>query len=226
MSRPDRPPDDADADAVPAGDVPADPVAADPRTGPRRELRLAVLLCLLGAGLLLLATSRVWVTFSDGQQLTTRWVRTGVHGTLIAPGARALGLVALAGVVALAATRRLGRVLVGVLLLLSGIGTVLVVARALGDDLTKRAVQAQAEREQLSGLRQLTELQAHRLWPVLALLAGLLVAVSGLLVTVRGRRWASLSASYQVPAARVEQAEPVGDKAVWDALDDGRDPTA
>ena len=202
------------------------PPPHDPRVSPRRELRLAVLLCLVGAGLLLIATSRVWVSFADSQQLTTSAVRTQVHGSLIAPGVRALGLVALAGVVALAATRRLGRVLVGALLLLAGLGAVLVVARVLGDDLAQRAVQAQSEHEQLTGLRMLTNLQVHRRWPVLALLAGSLVALSGLLVAVRGRRWASLSATYQVPAARVEVVEPVGDKAVWDALDDGRDPTA
>ena len=174
---------------------PHTPAPHDPRVSPRRELRLAVLLCLVGAGLLLLATSRVWVSFADSQQLTTSAVRTQVHGSLIAPGVRALGLVALAGVVALAATRRLGRVLVGVLLLLAGLGAVLVVARVLGGDLAQRAVQAQSEREQLTGLRMLTDLQVHRGWPVLALPAGSLVALSGLLVAVRGRRWASLSAT-------------------------------
>lgn len=215
------PGDQGDAVAPEAVDV----VPIDPRTGPRRELRLAVLLCLLGAGVLLLATSRVWVSFSDDQQLTTSAVRTGVHGTLIAPGARALGLVALAGVLALAATRRLGRLLVGALLLAAGLGAVVVVARALGDDLVHRGVRAQSERDQLSGLQLLTGLQAHRTWPVLAVAGAVLVALSGLLVTVRGRRWATLSDSYRPPAARPAPSAPVGEKAVWDALDRGDDPT-
>ena len=214
----------ADAE-VPVDPVPTDPVPADLRTGPRRELRLAVLFCLLGAGLLLLALSRVWVSFSDSQQLTASAVRTGVHGTLIAPGARALGLVALAGVVALAATRRLGRLLVGVLLILAGVGAILVVARVLGDDLVQRAVSAQAEHDQLPGLRRLTDLSAQRTWPALAIVGAALVAIAGLLVSVRGRRWATLSDAYRPPATRSLPAAPVGEKAVWDALDRGDDPT-
>ena len=222
-----------DAGPTPPAPLPEPPAKVDPRTGPRRELRLAVLLCLVGAGLLLLATSRVWVSFADSQQLTTSAVRTQVHGTLVAPGARALGLVALAGVVALAATRRLGRVLIGALVLLAGVGTVVVLANVLAAGLADTALLAQQVREQTGGsssgvvaTRSVSALRTRPAWPVVGIGGGVLVTASGLLVAVRGRRWATLSQAYQVPAARADKPEPAGDKAVWDALDSGDDPTA
>ena len=62
----------------------------------------------------------------------------------------------------------------------------------------------------------------HGSW--LTLVGGLLLAMSGLLVTLRGRRWAALSSTYEAPAARAE-APPATDKGAWDALDRGEDPT-
>ncbi|MBC7375655.1 MAG: Trp biosynthesis-associated membrane protein, partial [Frankiales bacterium] len=50
-------------------------------------------------------------------------------------------------------------------------------------------------------------------------------------IAVRGRRWAALSARYDAPAARAEQ-EPDSEvsasrqeRALWEALDRGEDPT-
>ncbi len=174
----------------------------------RRELRLAVLLCLLGAALVLFAVARTWVTFVDPGALTISALRRDVAGSALVPGARALGYVGLAGVLALAATKRWGRVVVGVLVLGAGVGVVLTVAAALTDGL----VEPGQERASV-----------QHTWPVLALLGGMLLTASGALVAVRGRRWAALSASYEQPAA----PKPVeGDKGVWDALDRGDDPTA
>lgn len=189
----------------------------------RRELRLAVGLCLLGAALVLLAVSRTWFSAAEGQRLTIEAVRTSVAGSRIVPGAQALGYVGLAGVLALAATRRLGRVLVGVLVLASGVGVAVVVARALADGLEHRGVRELAACHSASACR-LADVTTSPAWAWVAVLGGLLLAASGALVAVRGRGWAALSASYQPPAARAEQA-PVTDKGVWDALDRGEDPT-
>ncbi|MGZ6793314.1 MAG: Trp biosynthesis-associated membrane protein, partial [Mycobacteriales bacterium] len=154
-------------------------------------------------------------------QLTIDAVRSAVAGSRLVPGAQALGYVGLAGVLALAATRRLGRVLVGVLVLAAGVGVVVVVARALADGLQQRGLR------ELSGCRAAgcTDVVTSPGWAWLAVAGGLLLVASGALVAVRGRGWAALSSSYQPPAARAEQA-PVTDKGVWDALDRGEDPTA
>ena len=165
----------------------------------RRELRLAVVLCLLGSALVLLAVSRSWYSVAEGQQLTIDPVLAHVKGSKVVSGAQALGLVGLAGVVALAATRRWGRVVVGVLVLASGAGIVVAVGRARVP----------------SGAWG---------WASLTILGGVLLALSGALVTVRGAHWEALSSSYEPPAARAEEP-PSTDKGAWDALDRGEDPT-
>lgn len=199
---------------------------------PGRELRLAVGLCLLGSVVALVALQQSWFDAATGDRLTIDAVRTSVRGTEVATGASALGYVGLAGVVALAATRRWGRVLVGVLVLAAGSGIVLDVAAALRAGIEDRAL-PHAGLSSCSGADGgrapgcgtfLTDASTTPGWAWLAILGGALVLLSGLLVALRGRGWAALSSSYEVPAARAEVA-PATDKEVWDALDRGEDPT-
>lgn len=178
----------------------------------RRELRLAVVLCLAGSVLTLLAVRHAWATY-ETSDLTIRAVRTRVAGTRVAGAAQALAVVGLAGTAAIAATRRAGRLVVGALLALAGLAVVVDVTRLLGD-LSHRLLPGEH-----------TDARLAWAWPVLTTVGGLLLAAGGLLVAVRGRRWAALSSSYEVPAARDPRAEP-SDKAAWDALDAGHDPTA
>ncbi len=191
----------------------------------RRELRVAVLLCLLGSALVLLAVARPWVSFVDPGSLTISALRREVTGSTVVPGARALGYVGLAGVLALAATKRWGRTVVGVLVLGAGLGVAVTVVAAWSDGLASRAVAATSTCAPAcdgSGRPSAEQPSVQQTWPVLTLLGGVLLASSGGLVAVRGRRWAALSASYEQPAA----PKPVeGDKGVWDALDRGDDPT-
>src|SRR6185312_9524378 len=65
---------------------------------------------------------------------------------------------------------------------------------------------------------------AHPGWPLLAAAGGLLLALGGLAALARSRRWPTMSARYETPAART--GRPRTDAAVWDALDRGDDPTA
>lgn len=193
----------------------------------RRELQLAVLLCLLGAALVLFALGQTWYSVEMQGRLTIDAVRTKVRGSDLAAGAQALGYVGLAGVVALFATKSWGRILVGLLVLVSGVGVLVVVGRALADGIASRGLL-----HSLPGCRQSpcqalihpTTAGTHSGWAWLTLLGGVLLVLSGLLVTVRGRRWAALSSSYEPPAARTDEP-PVTDKGVWDALDRGEDPT-
>lgn len=188
----------------------------------RRELRLAVLLSLAGSGLVLLAASRTWLAYELPEAPPLPSSTERLTGALLVPGARPLALVALAGVAALFAARRGGRVLVGALVLLAGVGIVALDVRLLLD--RRGTVQRAELRRQVA----LHVPQAPQLgpWPWLCLLGGLLVAAAGGLVAVRGRSWASLSAAYDAPVPRREAAAPaVTDKGVWDALDRGEDPT-
>jgi uncharacterized membrane protein (TIGR02234 family) len=181
----------------------------------RRELLLAVLLCLAGAALVLLATSRPWLTLRvpAAAPLPTRTLTR--NGSAIAGGARALGLVGLAGVAALPATRRIGRVVVGGLLALSGTGIVTVLVRVLAHPVAAVARSGPFPDAHVAGPVDLGG------WPYLALIGGGLLAAAGLLVVVRGRRWEVLSERYEPPAAQ----GPPGEASFWEALDRGEDPT-
>ena len=200
----------------------------------KRELQLAVLLCLLGSAVALLALGQTWFSVEDGQRLSTAAVRTGIKGSTFAPGARALGYVGLAGVVALAATKRWGRLAVGVLVLAAGIGIVIDVASVLRDGLASRGLLVSGSggcgqpRVVTGGCAHSGSVVSASTssdgWPWVTVGGGVVLAVSGALVAARGRTWAALSSSYQPPAAR-EAELPVTDKGVWDALDRGEDPT-
>jgi uncharacterized membrane protein (TIGR02234 family) len=183
----------------------------------RRELQLAVVLCLVGSAAVLVAASRSWVglRMPAAAPLPSHTLR--VSGAHLAPGARPLALLGLAGVAALLATRKLGRLVVGALVAVAGLGVVAVIVRVLADP-----AQALARSEPLRLDPRVAGRPDLGAWPYLALLGGLLIAAGGVLIAVRGRRWATLAARYDAPAT----PEPVGEESVWAALDRGEDPTA
>ena len=163
-----------------------------------RGRALAVVACVAGAGLALLAAGRTW------QQVTVvrpaprpplHEARTGVD---LLPWLSALGWVALAGAGALLATRGLVRAAVGVLLLLSGFGLAVGALSRLG-------------------------VGASPGWPLVTAAGGLVVAGAGALTVARGRDWPGMAARYDRPTR--PSGAPQGEAQIWDALDRGEDPT-
>lgn len=192
----------------------------------RRELATAVLLCLAGASLVLLGAGRAWTTVDLPAGPLTGGSVVPLPGSALVPGVRALGLVGLAGVVALAATRRTGRVVVGVLLLLGGAG---VVAAALGPDLT--AASLRSDQVAASGAVGPAAPVTTTAWPAVTALGGLVLALAGLLTVLRGRSWPALGARYEPPAGGAGRSGPPSaagaptERSLWEALDRGEDPT-
>lgn len=189
----------------------------------RREPILAVLLCLVGALLVLVAASRSWAQVEIAGTAVLPGRGLDVTGTDLAPGLQALGLVALAGVLAIPATRRWGRVVVGLVLLMVAAGVVAVVAGFLTDVFT--AVQRSDAVREAGGIQG--ESPGRTLWPYACGLGGLWIATAGLFVAVRGRHWAALGRRYEPPAAEASApAGPAPERELWEALDRGEDPTA
>ena len=194
----------------------------------RRGPLLAVLLCLVGGFLVLVGTGRTWVLVAVAGSALLPDREVPVTGADLGPGLRALGLVGLAGVPALAASRGRGRLLVGLVLLLAGGAAVAVVTGLeLGRlGIGERALVSQPVREAggaEAGSFDLT------VWPVVTALGGLVLALAGLLVLVRGPQWAALGRRYEAPAAREAApapSGPVAERELWEALDRGDDPTA
>ena len=137
--------------------------------------------------------------------------RVALDGAAVVTGGQALALLGLAAVAALPATRTWGRQVVGALVALAGVGLVVVVVRALVDPAGVAPVAADVPAGEGLGP-----------WPYAALVGGLLLAASGGLVLVRGRRWVAMGARYEAPAAEA----PLSEGDTWAALDRGEDPTA
>lgn len=180
----------------------------------RRELVVALLLCLAGAALALYAAGRTWAVDLTPRPAPLPVLRTERTGRDLLPWVPALAVVGLAGAGAVLATRGRTRRLVGALLVLVGLG---VAAGA-----TYAAV-------------ALPRGPAGWAGPVLCLVGGLGAAAGGALTAVRGHRWPGLGARYESPH-RAETAQPAGEptggrvegrstSAAWDALDRGEDPT-
>jgi Tryptophan-associated transmembrane protein (Trp_oprn_chp) len=165
---------------------------------PRRQLVLAIAGCVIGAGLALFAVSRTWAVLVTERPPPLGPVRQPRSGASLAGWLPALGLVALAGAVALPAIRRTGRLAVAVVLIVSGLG-----------------IGAGAVRAIIEG--------AAAGWPVLCALGGLAVAGAGGFAAARGRTWPAMGSRYERTAPIPQDAR--NDASLWDAIDRGEDPT-
>lgn len=186
---------------------------------------IALVECVIGAALVLFAASRPWVrAVADQGDLR---VELEINGASLVAVVPALGLVGLAGALALIAARGWVRRAVGVLILLAGAGAALSAAlnaRTGGSDLQGEAGEALGTAAaSVSGVE-------HTGWPWLAVLGGALVAVAGAGAAWRGGTWPSMSARYEAPVdgeipTRERTSEGDGALEQWRAMDRGEDPT-
>lgn len=149
---------------------------------------------------------------------------------LVVTGAQAgapvsgLAIVGLAGAVAVIAARGWLRTVVGVLLLAAGVGVV-----SSGVLFDPGAALSSASSAPLGrGASDPSQVRATG-WPLVAAGCGLVLALAGAVVAVRGGGWSTLSQRYESPAARAPAAvggPEAGERALWEALDRGEDPTS
>lgn len=201
---------------------------------PRRELTAAVVAAGLAGALGLLAGARPWVDLLVVRAAPLPPAESTVSGGTVSPLVPGLALVVLAAAVGLLATRRWGRVAIGVLVLLAGAGMLLATVPWLGGASAGRLTALAADIDLPTGAVE----GAGRDGPVIALVAGVLAVLIGLMVTRRSTRWPAMGARYEVPVAAPPVAagqppEAVGtestsrsERELWDALDRGEDPTA
>ncbi|KRE62700.1 Trp biosynthesis-associated membrane protein [Nostocoides sp. Soil756] len=184
------------------------------------------LLALLGAGVLLLAGLRPWLsgTVDDAVLGGSRVVATGAE---VAPGLSAVALAVGAAAVAVVAAGRIGR-LVGLVLWAGCVALAAVlVVRVVADPSTALGPVA-AGRVGRTGT--VDAVATTTVWPWVSVL-GLLVAAAALgLALVGRRRWAGPSTRYEAPdasgAGHVAGSRGERVSSAWDDLSAGRDPTA
>ncbi|MFJ7246081.1 TIGR02234 family membrane protein [Kitasatospora sp. NPDC098652] len=197
-----------------ADQTPAPAAPAPPRAG-RRTLGVMLLLTVLSAVLVLTAAGRTW---AEGRAGT---LEVSVTGGKISELPGGLALVGLAAAVAVFAVRGAGRLAVGALTLLAGLGAA--AASVAGASDTAALDSAASGKLALAGSTA-TEV-AHTGWPWVALAGGLLLAVAGLITLRYGRGWPAMGSRYEAPTRKAPaKADTPGD--LWKALDRGEDPTA
>lgn len=198
--------------------------AAPARPG-RRSLAAALLCGALGAAVTLLASRQQWAegtaTVAGGALPLT------AKGSEVTGVPAALAVVGLAALVAVFAVRRFGRVLVAVLLALSGAGTVAAALLGASDSsaLDEKAARAAGDTAATAGAL------SHTGWPYVAAAGGVLLLLAGLLALRHGRLWPAMSGRYErsgAPRSGGASRRPVDPdrpEDLWKALDRGEDPT-
>ncbi|MEU8512170.1 TIGR02234 family membrane protein [Kitasatospora sp. NPDC048722] len=190
----------------------------------RRTLGVMLLLTVLSAVLVLTAVGRDW---AQGRADT---LEVSVTGGRISELPGGLALVGLAAAVAVFAVRGAGRLAVGALTLLAGIGVVATAVAGAGDT---AALDAEAARKLALAGSTATGV-GHSGWPWVAVAGGVLLAVAGLLTLRFGRGWPAMGSRYEAPTGKAPAKGPAKGAAkgadtpadLWKALDRGEDPTA
>lgn len=187
----------------------------------RRGYAAALTALGIGAALLLLAAGRVWATATTGGGGMPTVVVT-LDGRAVAPVAAGAGLLLLAGIVGIVATRGVGRIVVGAILLLAALAaTVSALQFGIGGPGTARSkVVESGETLQLTG----------SMWWLVALIGALLAAGAAVTTLLRGGRWPGMGSRYHRAATAATAPAAAGPSTLttaqaWDALDRGEDPT-
>lgn len=198
----------------------------------RVEFGLALVLDLLGAAGALLIASRAWQTVVTPRPRPLADDVLRLSGRTVDSAPTALGLVALAGVVAILATRGVARRVVGAALACAGAALVwrsITSMSAVSAARARSLVQAKHSGVGVDG-RVIPHVTVHAVWPALSLACGVVVLLAGLLVAVRGHTWLGMSAKYDAPTTRLSAEDDTirrarADASMWSALDRGDDPT-
>ncbi|WP_030909270.1 TIGR02234 family membrane protein [Streptomyces sp. NRRL F-5126] len=201
---------------------------ANGATSGRRSLAAALLLGAAGAAVALIASGQTWA--KGAAAVGGGAVPVTADGRDVTGVPAALAVVGLAALVAVFAVRRSGRLVVSLILALSGAGAA--VSAVLGGS-GSTALDAKAA--QTTGDASATvHALSHTAWPYVTAGAGVLILLAGLLALRYGRWWPAMSGRYErgTGAAGVKAAarrKPVVDpdrpEDLWKALDRGEDPT-
>lgn len=213
--------------AIPATDAPRS----------RRSLAVALLLGAVGAAVVLIASGQVWAEGSAA--VGGGSVPLDADGRDVTGVPAALAVVGLAALVAVFAVRGAGRLLVSVLLTLSGAGATAAAFLGASDSTALDEKAAKTTGDTAATIDALS----HTGWPYVTAAGSVLILLAGLLALRYGRQWPAMSGRYERDGAaasgdsgerggvraRAARRAPVVDpdrpEDVWKALDRGEDPT-
>jgi uncharacterized membrane protein (TIGR02234 family) len=187
-----------------------------------------VIAAVVGAALILFDTSAHWIvvrvsgasTRAGTGEATAATFRVALSGAASVPALDALGLVALAGAGAVFATRRWGRVAVGVVLVAVAIGVVIATLTAVTDPtaIARRSTDVRQIAPDPTAIRSVALTVAA--W--LPLPGAVLIGLGGIAVAMRARNVGGLSRRHTTPD-RSPERRPAD---AWEAIERGEDPTS
>lgn len=168
------------------------------RTENRRVKYLTLLALLVGSGLGLLSATQTWFTIQV-RDVANHAGTVTVAGSAAAPALTALSLAGLALTAALAIAGPAFRVVLALLGILLGVSLVYSALAVLGDPLqaASAAITSATGVAGEASLRKLVQSTTTEFWPWLAVVGGVLVALSGVLAIVFLRAWPGPSRKYQ-----------------------------
>lgn len=207
--------------------------ALDQVRATRRTVTIWLAACVLGAGLVLLTAGRTWATVALDPRLGTPGAgEVTLSGNRLSALLGPAALTALAATAAVFATRGLARRAIGVVIALCGIA----VAAGAWTGTRSGAVAVAGTEHATAALTSAVAVQSIAwAWPVLTMAGGAILLAGGVLAVARGGRWPGMSSRYDRPAGAdghksdtrkgVRVGRATGDRALWDAIDEGADPT-
>ncbi|WP_426595521.1 Trp biosynthesis-associated membrane protein [Cellulomonas sp. McL0617] len=181
--------------------------------------RAAVLLLVL-AGVTALSAVPVWFTTSGTTALAGS-VDISVHGTDVAPGILAAAVAILAAGLATGLVGRVGRWVVAVVVAGCGVLVVATTVSALSDPAAAVAPVVAAQ----TGIGHLAGPVASSAWPTIAIAVGAVDVLAAGWLVVASRRWSGPTRRYQATTAPAAPAATPDERADWDALSRGDDPS-
>jgi uncharacterized membrane protein (TIGR02234 family) len=188
----------------------------------RRELAGAVVAAVVAGGLALIASGQDWARVTAERRPPLPPLTGVLGGGDAAPLVPATGLVLLAAAVAVLAVSGLARAAVGLLMVVAGAALAWSGVRAVAGGVVDRSTE-------LPGIGRVpgpVTVEVTTTWPALAIAAGLLGVLAGLVVVLRGRNWPGMGRRYERDAPAAPRTDEDRAQAAWRALDRGEDPTA
>lgn len=187
----------------------------------RRVPLLWAVACVAGAALVLLAAGRHWATVTYSQVTGSPEAVTLTGGQLVGH-LTSSALAAVAAAIAVLAVRGVGKRVIGAVVSLCGVAVVLGVRSGV----SAGAVTAAAADHGTLAATGAGTVSTAALWPSVAVAGGVVLVVAGLVAIAVAARWPGMSGRYdRAPAAGARRAVSA-DRALWDAIDRGDDPTS
>ncbi|RFA21287.1 Trp biosynthesis-associated membrane protein [Subtercola boreus] len=211
-------PSPADATATQGG--------AELRASRTRRLKsLTILAVIVWSALVFLSWSQPWFTLhAQGRAGDT--VSVTVQGAVAAPALSALALAGLALSAALAIAGRFIRIVLGVLELVLGVSITFSAVAALADPVGagQSAITTATGVAGTSSISQIATAAGAELWPFLAIVAGVLMALTGILIVLSIARWPESGRKYQPVTYAAADGRTSGDPADLVLSDEERVP--